>query len=125
MDSTKHKKSLIVLILMILPLISCNNTKKAAMADSCYLQLFDGDNFEDDNIVIKGSGEYADLNNLPNAHGQDWTDEADSFVVGDSTTVEVWNNKNFEGESTTYKTGKYNSVDKVYSLKISCVKDEQ
>lgn len=87
---------------------------------SCYIHLFDGDNFTDDNIVIQGEGEYADLSDLPGSDGKDWTDEADSFKVGENTTVTAWTQTNFQGDSIVYTSGDYPSVDEPYSLKIKC-----
>lgn len=91
------------------------------MPDACYIQLYDGDNFKDGSIIIEGAGEYADLKGLPGADGKDWTDEADSFIVGEGTRVTVWTKKNFEGESKVYEAGEYPSVDEPYSLKIECL----
>lgn len=86
----------------------------------CYVHLFDGDNFKDDDIKIEGEGEYPDLSNLPGADGKDWTDEADSFKVGANTTLTVWTHTNFAGDSTVYEAGEYPSVDEPYSIKIKC-----
>lgn len=87
---------------------------------SCYVHLFDGDHFKDDDIVIEGEGEYPNLSNLPGADGKDWTDEADSFKVGANTTLTVWTQTNFAGDSTVYEAGEYPSEEEPYSLKIKC-----
>lgn len=89
-------------------------------AGSCYVELFDGDNFKDDHFVLEGEGEYPNLDNLPGADGKNWTDEADSFKVGPSTTMTVWTQTNFEGDSTVYEAGDYPSEEEPYSLKIRC-----
>jgi len=88
--------------------------------EGCYIQLFDGDNFTDDSLTVKEPGEYPDLDELPDADGKNWTDEADSFKVGEGTTVTVWTETDFEGDSTVYEAGDYKSVDEPYSLKIEC-----
>jgi len=88
--------------------------------NSCFVELFDGDNFSDDHIIIEGEGEFPNLDNLPNADGKNWTDEADSFKVGPQTTMTVWTQTNFEGDSTVYETGEYPSEEEPYSIKIRC-----
>lgn len=97
------------------------NTNKP---DSCYIQLFDGNNFKDDSLIVEGAGEYSDLSDLPGADGKDWTDEADSFIVGEGTTVTVWTQTNFQGDSTVYQAGKHATVDEPYSMKITCGQDQ-
>lgn len=89
---------------------------------SCYVQLYDGDNFKDDNIVVDQPGEYKNLKNLPGANGKDWTDEADSLRVGKGTKLTAWHEENFKGESKTYDPGDYKSVDEPSSMTIECVK---
>lgn len=86
----------------------------------CYVHLFDGDNFTDDNIVVKGPGEFSDLKNLPGAK-KDWDDEADSFKSGKNTTVTFYSEPGFQGESVTYKNGdQKSSMDEPRSMKIVC-----
>lgn len=90
--------------------------------DSCYVQLFDGDNYTDDNIIVIGPGEYSNLSNLPGAD-KDWTNEADSFKSGKTTTVTFYTEPDFKGESMTYKGGDSNpSMDEPRSMKITCNK---
>lgn len=97
-----------------------DNSDSGDTPESCYIHLFDDDDFGDDNIIVEGEGDYADLSDLPNSDGEDWTDEADSFKVGPETIVTVWTETNFEGDSTVYETGDYPSVDEPYSMKIRC-----
>lgn len=110
-------------------LMSCSSDDNAdkgeddpEVSGDCFVHLFDGDNFDenDDHVIIDEPGEYSDLSDLPNAEEKDWTDEADSFIVGDSTTVTAWTETNFEGDSTVYEGGEYASVDEPYSMKIIC-----
>src|SRR5690625_5105724 len=68
---------------------------------ACELTLFDGDNFSDDHITLKGPGEFPDLNNLADAD-KDWDDEADSFKAGENAVVTFFTEPNFEGDSTVY-----------------------
>lgn len=86
----------------------------------CSVQLFDGDNFKDDNIIVQGPGEFADLSKLPGAT-KNWDDEADSFKVAEGTVLTVWTKKNFEGDSVIYN-GPMDvpSADEPRSMKISC-----
>lgn len=116
--------SLILLFMAGVSLTSCSSDDDATSGGddqgNCYVHLYDGDNFKDDDIIIEGEGEYADLSDLPGSNGKDWTDEADSFKVGENTTVTAWTAKNFEGDSIVYEAGEYASVDEPYSLKIVC-----
>lgn len=92
-------------------------------SEGCYIHLYDGDNFKDDNLKVEGPAEYADLDDLPGADGKNWTDEADSFKIGKDATVTVWYEKDFEGGSKEYTAGEYPSADEPYSLKITCKDD--
>lgn len=130
MKMLKSASLIMLLLFSTLLLASCSsdddNNDDATTLDpleSCQVQLFDGDNFKDDQIVINGPGEFSDLSDLPNSDEKDWTDEADSFRVGEHTTVTVWTAINFEGDSTVYEAGDYPSVDEPYSLKITCQDD--
>lgn len=87
---------------------------------SCYVQLFDGDNYTDDTITIDGPGEFSNLSNLPGAD-KDWNDEADSFKSGMNTTVTFWIERGFKGDSITYDGGAQEpSIDEPSSMKITC-----
>ena len=88
----------------------------------CEIELFDGDHFKGDSVVIKGVGKYNSLKDLPNSDGKDWTNEADSVKVKDGTTLTTWTEKEFEGESTIYEVGEYSSIDEPFSLEIECIK---
>ncbi len=87
---------------------------------ACYVHLFDGKNYKDDNIVVKGPGEYADLKSLPGSD-KDWDDEADSFESGPNTTVTFYSKPYFGGKAVTYRGGaKKPHIDEPRSMKISC-----
>lgn len=89
--------------------------------ETCHVHLFDGSDFESDNIVIQGPGEFDSLKQLPNAGGEDWNDEADSLKVGATATVEAWEEEGFSGESTTYEAGsEHPDISEPSSLKITC-----
>lgn len=86
----------------------------------CAVQLFDGDNYKDDTIVIDGPGEFPNLENLPGAD-KNWNDEGDSFKAGKNATVTFWTKTNFQGDSITFKKGEQRpSVDEPSSMKIKC-----
>ena len=125
MKTLKSISFLFIFLLFSAAFISCssdddNGDNSGNTPDSCYVHLFDGDNFTDDNIIIDGEGEYADLDDLPNSDGKNWTDEADSFKVGENTVLTTWTKTNFEGDSTIYEAGEYPSEEEPYSLKITC-----
>lgn len=131
MKFSKHLSAIATILLFTITLASCssdddNDTTPEppeGIIGSCYVQLFDGDHFTDDYIIIDQPGEYNDLSDLPNSDGKDWSDEADSFKVGESTTVTVWTQTDFQGDSTVYDAGGYPSVEEPLSLKIVCLND--
>lgn len=92
-------------------------------ANGCYVHLFDGDNFDanDDNFVLTEPGRYADLKELPGAD-KDWTDEADSLIVGPNATVIGWSETNFQGTEVTYESdSRHPDVDdEPSSLELTC-----
>lgn len=110
-----------ILFLFIFLNTACDKDKNDDIpTDECFVQLFDGDNYTDDHFTIKEPGEYPDLSNLPGAD-KNWDDEADSFKSGSKTTVTFWTEKNFGGDSTTYRNGaEMPSIDEPRSMKISC-----
>ncbi len=100
-----------------------NTVQEASTTSSesgCFVELFDGDNYTDDQIKIEGPAEYTDLKNLPGSK-KDWTDEADSFKSGKNTTVTFYTKTGFQGDSITYKGGENKpSMDEPSSMKIKC-----
>src|SRR5699024_6841495 len=124
-----HRRKLVVstiLFAFLITFVGCDDSSGVDNPDqpeppsSCYVQLFDGDHFKDDSIIIEGAGEFSDLANLRGSDGKDWTDEADSFIAVVTTTLIIWTQTSFKGDSNVYETGKYPSVDEPYSLKITC-----
>lgn len=91
--------------------------------DECYFELFDADDLDDsdDTFKLTDPGEYENLEDLPGAD-DDWTDEADSARVGESATVEVWSETDFEGDSSTLDPGsEHPDLDpEPSSLKMTC-----
>lgn len=90
---------------------------------SCYVHLYDGDNFTDDNVIVKGPAEFSSLKRLPNSN-KDWSDEADALKVGPNTTVTIWSEEDFKGESATFQAGAEEpDLDhEPRSMKITCNK---
>lgn len=88
--------------------------------EECYVHLFDGDNYKDDTIVVKGPGDFPTLEDLPGAD-KNWNNEADSFKSGKNTTVIMWEKTNFEGDSIVYQKGAHEpSIVEPSSMKIRC-----
>lgn len=125
MNKVKNILAGIVILTSSILLMSCkkdknNNNTPPDEVNGCYVQLFDGDNYKDDNIIIKGPGDFGDLSKLPGTD-KDWTDEADSFKSGENTTVTFYSEPNFGGTATTYDKGAQKpSVDEPQSIKIAC-----
>lgn len=99
------------------------NDDEGASADDCFIHFFDGEDFDetDDNFKLTEPGEYENLGDLPGAD-KDWTDEADSFKIGDSASVTIFTEENFEGESQDLDPGTEvaDADDEPVSLKMTC-----
>lgn len=89
----------------------------------CFIHLFDGEDFDetDDNFKLTEPGKYENLADLPGAD-RDWTDEADSLKTGNSATVTIYSEENFEGSSTDLDPGTElaDVDDEPRSLEMSC-----
>lgn len=126
MKKTMKLSFMMVFMISTFVFASCNSdddndTKPDNSKDSCYVQLYDGDNFTDDTFKLKGPGKFKSLKNLPGAD-KDWDDEADALKVGSSATVTIYSEENFEGESKELKGGA-EEPDLAFeprSIKISC-----
>jgi hypothetical protein len=102
-------------------------TASAALAP-CSVQIWEDENFEDDNDMINGPMESRDMKGMPGANKDDWGDEIDSLKVGSKATVTVWQDEDFKDTSTTFgpgteKTnlrGNPNFGDDIDSMKITC-----
>lgn len=124
---TKIINSSMVLFFCVL-LWSCTNSEydKANQQDpekACSIHLYDNDELSGESLVIDQPGDYPNLDNLPGADGKNWTDEADSFKVGEGAVVTIWTARNFEGDSTVYTAGEYPGAKEPSSLKIECSKE--
>lgn len=87
----------------------------------CWVELFDGDHFSDDRILVEGPGEFARLDELPGSD-KSWDDEADSFRSGAQTRVTFWTQTNFAGESSTHEGESAEpSIDEPRAMKIECL----
>ena len=96
--------------------------KTPDMSKSCYVHLFDDDNFKDDNDIIYGPGKWSTLRNLPGATESDWGGDADSLKVGPSATVRIWSKKDFKGQMQEFgpATEKPSLDDEPESMEITC-----
>lgn len=110
----------LTLVATLLLAAGCKNKNNNTPDGACEMTLFDGDDFTDDFITIKGPGEFPDLNNLPNTDKK-WSNEGDSFKAGENAIVTLFTEPNFKGDSTTYEAGaEEGSVDEPRSIKIQC-----
>lgn len=97
-------------------------------ANPCYVQIWEDENFGDNNDVIVGPGKWSNMRGLPGANKSDWGDEIDSLKVGPTATVTVWEDENFGDNSQTYgpgteKTnlrGNPDMGDQIDSMEIKC-----
>lgn len=100
---------LVAMVLSLAALTAQTSTaaeNKVARADNpCWVHLWDGGNFKDDNDIIYGPGRWGSLRNLSGASRANWGDEADSLKVGPKATVRVWNDADFKGTVFTYGPG--------------------
>lgn len=86
------------------PTTAASSTATAAV-NPCSVQIWEDENFQDDNDVIVGPGRWNNMRNLPGANKGDWGDEIDSLKVGPRATVIVWEDENFGDNSATYGPG--------------------
>lgn len=118
-----HIKSAILLagIISIAGISGCES-KVTEPSSSCYVRLYDGDNFTDEQIVVNGPGSFSDLKNLPGAN-ENWSGDADALKTGPKSTVTVWPEEGFKGTSATFDAGA--EIPKlqidIKSMKIVCV----
>ena len=100
-------------------------TSQTMHTQECFVILYDGDNFDEDDDVIRidGPGEFANLDSLDNADDKNWTNEADSLKVGNKAALRTRTDANFEDQEHSYKPGEeITDLDHdVYSLKIECI----
>ena len=100
----------------------------AKAANPCYVQIWEDENFGDNNDVISGPGKWSNMRGLPGANKSDWGDEIDSLRVGPRATVIVWEDEAFGDNSQTYgpgteKTnlrGNPDMGDQIDSMEIRC-----
>lgn len=124
----KHFKNGILAVLLLFSLSSLiafkgldsisGNTN--ADKQDCSIQLFDGDNFEGNSVTLDGPDDFSDLTNMPDPNNADWSGAVRSVMVGENTTLTVWPEEDFQGESQEYTTGSYPSVNNIQSIKIKC-----
>ena len=94
----------------------------------CFVQIWEDENFGDNNDVIFGPGRWSNMRSLPGANKGDWGDEIDSLKVGPSATVTVWEDEEFGDNSQTYGPGTEKTNlrgdpdmgDQIDSMEIKC-----
>lgn len=107
-------------IFSIVLFLSCSKDGRNHVP-GCSVQLFDGDNFTDDYVIINGPGDFSNLRNLSGTN-KDWDDEADALIVGSRASVKVWSKNDFKGKSATFgPNSEIADLDiDIKSLEISC-----
>jgi hypothetical protein len=69
----------------------------------CWVQIWEDENFQDDNDVIFGPGKWNNMRDLPGANKKDWGDEIDSLKTGPGVQrLTVWEDENFEDNSRSF-----------------------
>lgn len=122
--------SRMMIVFFCVLLWSCTNSEDDKVNQqepekACSIHLYDNDELSGENLVIDQPGDYSNLDDLPGAQGKNWTDEADSFIVGEGAVVTVWTARDFEGDSTVYTAGKYPGAKEPSSLKMKCSKEAE
>lgn len=107
---------------LTVPSAAAAEIKKPRADQPCYVHLFDGDNFKDENDIISGPGRWGNLRNLPGASKTIWGDEADSLKVGPAATLKVWDDTDFKGKTNTFGPGteKADLDEEPESMEITC-----
>jgi hypothetical protein len=98
------------------------------LQNPCSVEIWEDENYTDNNDVIVGPGKWSNMRGLPGANKGDWGDEIDSLKVGSKATVKVWEDENFGDTSQTYgpgteKTnlrGNPDMGDNIDSMEITC-----
>lgn len=126
MKTLKNMSFAVLIIALTFSTISCssdddnNDPDPTDPQGTCTVQLFDGDNYSDDRIIVEGPGDFPTLKNLPGST-KDWNNEADSFKAGSNAIVTLWTQTEFRGDSIVYEAGAQKpSVDEPSSMKIRC-----
>lgn len=79
----------------------CFLSGQVAAAGACWLDIYDKTDFKGAHVRIDGP---ADLPNLRQLDGQDWSNRIESLVVGEAAQVTVFRNENYrvEEQGPTY-----------------------
>jgi hypothetical protein len=97
-------------------------------ANGCWVQIWEDENFQDDNDVITGPGKWNNMRKLPGANKSDWGDEIDSIRMGSKATGKFWEDEEFKdnsitinpGEERTNLRGSPDMGDTIDSMEITC-----
>lgn len=68
---------------------------EASANPGCWVHVFEDENFQDDNDIIRVPGRYPSMRNLPGAAKDDWGDEIDSIRVGPRAQFTGWEDEEF------------------------------
>lgn len=98
-------------------------------ASGCWVQIWEDENFQDDNDMIVGPGRWNNMRNLPGANESDWGDEIDSLETGPNVaTLKVWEDEGYADNSRTFGPneslnnlrGSPDLGDTIDSMEIAC-----
>lgn len=98
---------------------------EASFADGCWARLYDGQNFQGDQLSLVGP---VDMPTMRTAFGKDWGGEFDSIEVGPKATLTVYDKENYAERAATFRAKqrvadldeKMGLFEDVRSLKIAC-----
>lgn len=98
-------------------------------ASGCWVQIWEDENFQDDNDILVGPLERNNMRDLPGANKTDWGDEIDSLKTGPNVeTLTVWEDEGYADNSRTFGPnesvnnlrGSPDMGDTVDSIKLTC-----
>jgi hypothetical protein len=93
---------------------------------ACYAEIFEDSDFDKDdpNVRIQGP---AQITNLKDYSGRNWSNEIESIIVGPNATMKVYSDKDFKGIEVVLPANKrvaelseVNMSDEIESIKLTC-----
>ena len=122
------KIGLIVLFIMAvgrLP-IRAADLKIQVIDKSCWIEIFEDDDFDTDDPHIKLYGP-KDFATLKSVGGKDWSNDIESVIIGSNATVRAYEAKDYRGTEIAFAPGqrvqnlaKLDMANDIESMRISC-----
>ena len=93
---------------------------------NCWIEVFDDTKYDvdDPHVKVQGPKEYASLKDLS---GRDWNNDIQSVIVGSSTKVLAYRDKDFKGTEIAFAPGQripnlseLDMSNDIESMKITC-----